>query len=222
MKLFGPLLLLLPGLLSAGLSTKIDELSSAVESKVIEWRHDIHEHPELSNQEFRTAAKVAKHLKNLGYEVRSNVAITGVVGVLKGGKPGPVVALRADMDGLPVIERTGLPYASKIKAEYNGKEVGVMHACGHDAHVAITMGAAEVLANMRKELPGTVKIIFQPAEEGAWPATVWGAQQMIQEGVLQNPSVDAISGYMCVRENPARCWLNRDPSWLVRISFALR
>ncbi|MCZ6673595.1 MAG: amidohydrolase [Verrucomicrobia bacterium] len=190
----GVLILLLPGILFAGLSERVDKLADAVEDKVIEWRHDLHQHPELSNQEFRTAAKVANHLKSLGYEVQTEVAVTGVVGVLKGGKPGPVVALRADMDGLPVTEKTGLPYASTVKAEYGGKEVGVMHACGHDAHVAITMGAAEVLANMRNELPGTVKIIFQPAEEGAWPATVWGAQQMIQQGVLQNPQVDAIFG----------------------------
>ncbi|MCB1122653.1 MAG: amidohydrolase, partial [Verrucomicrobiae bacterium] len=145
-------------------------------------------------QEFRTAATVAEHLKRLGYEVKTGVAVTGVVGVLKGGKPGPVVALRADMDALPVTEKTGLPFASTVTAEYNGKEVGVMHACGHDAHVAIAMGAAEVLANMRNELPGTVKMIFQPAEEGAWPAPTWGAKQMIEEGALQNPQVDAIFG----------------------------
>ena len=187
-------LLMVPCLLSANLSTKVDKLAKEVEPKVIEWRHDIHQHPELSNQEFRTAAKVADHLNSLGYDVQTQVAVTGVVGVLKGGKPGPVVALRADMDALPVTERTGLPYASKVKAQYNGKEVGVMHACGHDAHVAIAMGAAEVFARMKDELPGTIKMIFQPAEEGAWPAPVWGAQQMIQEGVLQDPQVDAIFG----------------------------
>jgi|TARA_B110000438_G_C15816278_1_gene652106 amidohydrolase len=189
-----PFIFLIPTLLIADLSSEIDRLSQEVEAKVIEWRHDIHQYPELSNQEFKTAAKVAKHLEALGYEVETGVAVTGVVGVLKGGKPGPVVALRADMDALPVTERTGLPYASKVTAEYNGKEVGVMHACGHDAHVAIAMGAAEVLAKMKDELPGTVKMIFQPAEEGAWPAPVWGAKQMIQEGVLKNPDVDAIFG----------------------------
>ena len=187
-------LLLLPTLMSADLSTTVDQLAKEVEPKVIEWRHDIHQNPELSNQEFKTAAKVADHLRSLGYEVQTEVAITGVVGVLKGGKPGPVVALRADMDALPVTELTGLPYASKVRAEYGKREVGVMHACGHDAHVAIAMGAAEVFANMRDELPGTIKMIFQPAEEGAWPAPVWGAQQMIQEGVLKNPDVDAIFG----------------------------
>ena len=188
------LLILIPGIISADLLEKVDALAKQVEPKVIRWRHDIHEHPELSNQEFKTAAKVADHLRKLGYEVQTNIAVTGVVGVLKGGRPGPVVALRADMDGLPVTERTGLPYASKVRTEYGGKEVGVMHACGHDAHVAIAMGAAEVLANMRDELPGTIKMIFQPGEEGAWPAQIWGAQQMIQEGVLENPQVDAIFG----------------------------
>ena len=139
MKIFTLALLVLPGLLSADLSKTIDALAAEVEPKVIEWRHDIHQNPELSNQEFKTAAKIAKHLKSLGYEVQTGVAVTGVVGVLKGGKPGPVVALRADMDALPVTEETGLPYASKGSAEYGGKEVGVMHACGHDAHVAIAM-----------------------------------------------------------------------------------
>ena len=186
--------LLLPTILSAGLNQQVDELARKVAPQVIQWRHNIHENPELSNQEFKTAAKVAEHLRKLGYEVQTNVAVTGVVGVLKGGKPGPVVALRADMDALPVTEKTGLPYASKVRTEYQGKEVGVMHACGHDAHVAIAMGAAEVLAGIREELPGTIKMIFQPAEEGAWPAPIWGAQQMIQEGVLENPKVDAIFG----------------------------
>lgn len=194
MKKLSLLLLLLPKFVVADLGKTVDKLASTVEPKVIAWRHDIHQHPELSNQEFRTAALVTDHLSSLGYEVQTGVAVTGVVGVLKGGKPGPVVALRADMDALPVTEETGLPYASKVKAEYGGKEVGVMHACGHDAHVAIAMGAAEVFAKMRDELPGTIKMIFQPAEEGAWPASVWGAQQMIQEGVLEHPKVDAIFG----------------------------
>jgi amidohydrolase len=194
MKIFSVFFMLLPTILSANISEQVDELADEIASKVIHWRHDIHENPELSNHEFKTAAKVADHLRSLGYEVQTNVAVTGVVGVLKGGKPGPVVALRADMDALPVTEKTGLPYASKVRTQYDGKEVGVMHACGHDAHVAIAMGAAEVFAGIRDELPGTVKMIFQPAEEGAWPAPVWGAQQMIQEGVLQNPKVDAIFG----------------------------
>ena len=138
-----------------------------IEKKVIDWRHDIHEHPELGNREVRTAALIAKHLQSLGIEIKTNVAKTGVVGLLKGDKPGPVVALRADMDALPVEERTAVPFASKVKATYNGQETFVMHACGHDAHVAILMGVAEILAGMKKELKGTVKFIFQPAEEGA-------------------------------------------------------
>jgi len=138
-----------------------------VEPKVIAWRRDFHEHPELGNRETRTAGIIAKHLQDLGMEVKTGVGITGVVGILKGGKPGPVVALRADMDGLPVTERVPLPFASKVKTTYNGQEVGVMHACGHDTHVAILMGVAEVLTSMKKDIRGTVKFIFQPAEEGA-------------------------------------------------------
>lgn len=168
----------------------------AVEPKVIAWRRDIHEHPELSNREFRTAALVAEHLRSLGFdEVETGIAHTGVVGTLKGGKPGPVIALRADMDGLPVEEQTGLPFASQAKAEYNGEEVFVMHACGHDLHVAMLMGAAEVLANNRERLPGTVKFIFQPAEEGAPAGEQGGADLMIAEGVLDGPDApEAILG----------------------------
>ena len=173
---------------------RIDELAQEIEAEVIAWRHHLHENPELSNQEEQTAAYVAEHLRELGIEVQTGVAGHGVVGLLRGGKPGPVVALRADMDALPVTEQTGLPYASKVKVEYGGKEIGVMHACGHDAHVAILMGAAEVLAGVRDDLAGTVKFIFQPAEEGAWPAPQWGAKLMISEGVLENPKVDAIFG----------------------------
>jgi amidohydrolase len=162
-----------------------------VDAKVVEWRRDFHQHPELSNREFRTAAKVAEHLESLGIEVRTGVAHTGVVGILKGGKPGPVVALRADMDALPVTERVDLPFASKARGEYNGEEVGVMHACGHDTHTAILMGTAEVLAGMRESLPGTVKFLFQPAEEGPPEGEEGGAELMVKEGVLENPKVDA-------------------------------
>jgi amidohydrolase len=172
----------------------IDASAAAIESKVIAWRRDIHEHPELSNREVETSRKVAKHLKSLGLEVDTGVAKTGVVGVLRGGKPGPVVALRADMDALPVVEQTGEPFASKVRATYEGRDVGVMHACGHDTHVAILMGAAEVLAGMRDELPGTVKFIFQPAEEGAPKGERGGAGLMVEEGVLTDPDVDAIFG----------------------------
>jgi amidohydrolase len=174
--------------------TAIAQMSSKIEPKVIAWRRDFHAHPELGNRETRTAGIIAKHLQDLGIEVKTGVATTGVVGVLKGGKPGPVIALRADMDGLPVTERNSLPFASKEKAQYNGQEVGVMHACGHDTHVAILMGVAEVLAGMRKDLKGSVKFIFQPAEEGVPKGEVGGAEQMVKEGVLENPKVDVIFG----------------------------
>ncbi|WP_044563084.1 amidohydrolase [Azospirillum sp. B4] len=172
----------------------VDTRAAVEQPKIIAWRRDIHEHPELGNQETRTAALVAKHLKSLGLEVRTGVAKTGVVAVLKGGKPGPVVALRADMDALPVTEQVDLPFASKVKTQYNGAEVGVMHACGHDTHVAMLMGVAEVLAGMKDQLPGTVKFIFQPAEEGLAKGEVGGAEQMLKEGAFENPKPDAVFG----------------------------
>ncbi|MEM7360590.1 MAG: amidohydrolase [Pseudomonadota bacterium] len=167
-----------------------------VEPKVIAWRRDIHANPELSNREFKTAEKVAAHLRALEFdEVKTGIAYTGVVGTLVGGLPGPTVALRADMDGLPVLEQTGLPFASKAKGEYLGEEVPVMHACGHDMHVAMLMGAAEVLAQNRDKLAGTVRFIFQPAEEGAPPGERGGAELMIEEGVLDGPNApEAILG----------------------------
>ena len=164
-----------------------------VESKVIEWRHHIHQNPELSNREFKTAEYVAAHLKSLGIEVQTGIAHTGVVGILKGKKSGKVVALRADMDALPVVERNDLPYKSEVTSVFNGQKTGVMHACGHDTHVAILMGVAEVLSKNRN-FPGTVKFIFQPAEEGPPPGEEGGAKLMVKEGVLQNPKVDAIFG----------------------------
>jgi amidohydrolase len=173
---------------------KVSQLADKIEPKLIAWRRDIHEHPELGNRETRTAELVAKHLQSLGIEVKTGVAKTGVVGILKGGKPGPVVALRADMDGLPVTERNSLPFASKVKSTYNGQEVGVMHACGHDTHVSILMAVAEVLAGMKKDLKGTVKFIFQPAEEGAPVGEEGGAELMVKEGVLENPKVDVAFG----------------------------
>jgi amidohydrolase len=178
----------------SSLQREIDRRTGEVLSKVVTWRRDLHEHPELSNREFRTSKLVAEHLRSLDIEVRTGVAHTGVVGVLRGGKPGPVVALRADMDGLPVTEEVNLPFASKVRAQYNGQEVGVMHACGHDNHVSILMGVAEVLAGMREKIPGTVKFIFQPAEEGAPPGEEGGAGLMITEGALENPKIDAIFG----------------------------
>jgi amidohydrolase len=174
--------------------TAVAAQASKVEPKVIAWRRDFHEHPELGNRETRTAGIIAKHLQDLGMEVKTGVGVTGVVGILKGGKPGPVVALRADMDGLPVTERTPVPFASKVKTTYNGQEVGVMHACGHDTHVAILMGVAEVLTSMKKDIKGTVKFIFQPAEEGVPKGEEGGAELMVKQGVLENPKVDAIFG----------------------------
>ncbi|MEQ8857135.1 MAG: amidohydrolase [Pseudomonadales bacterium] len=183
---------------AAAAPERIGDAARALEDQVIAWRRDIHEHPELSNRETRTAALVAEHLRGLGMEVTTEVAHTGVVAVLRGTAPGaesgPVVALRADMDALPVVERTGLPYASTARSTYNGQDVGVMHACGHDNHVAILMGAADVLAGMRDELSGTVKFIFQPAEEGPPAGEDGGAAMMVREGVLKNPDVDAIFG----------------------------
>jgi amidohydrolase len=166
-----------------------------LEQQVIAWRRDIHANPELGNREFRTGALVAAHLKRLGFDdVREKVAYTGVVGVLKGAKPGPCVALRADMDGLPVVEETDVPFKSVVKAEWNGAQAGVMHACGHDTHVAILMGVAEILAGMREHIAGTVKFIFQPAEEMPPIGEKGGAKLMIEEGALENPKVDAIFG----------------------------
>lgn len=190
-------LILIALLFSIGIQAqneKTTKLIDNVESKVIDWRRDFHENPELSNREFETAKKIAAHLKSLGIEVQTGVAHTGVVGILKGGKPGPVVALRADIDALPVTERVDLPFASKVKSTYNDIETGVMHACGHDAHTAILMGTAEVLSKIKKDLKGTVKFIFQPAEEGAPQGEEGGAKLMVKEGVLKNPDVDVIFG----------------------------
>ncbi|HEY8134267.1 MAG TPA: amidohydrolase, partial [Thermoanaerobaculia bacterium] len=179
---------------SAAIDQRIDEAAKNVEPKVIECRRDIHQHPELGNREFRTSKLVADRLKQLGIEVRTPIAHTGVVGILRGGKPGRVVALRADMDALPVTEQVDLPFKSTARTTYNGQEVGVMHACGHDAHVAILLGVAEVLASIRNELPGTVVFLFQPAEEGAPQGEEGGAALMVKEGALDNPKVDAVFG----------------------------
>jgi amidohydrolase len=173
---------------------RVDKAAQAVLPKVVAWRRDLHAHPELGNREVRTSAFLAEQLRAMGYEVRTGVAKTGVVGLLRGGKPGPVVALRSDIDALPVTEDTGLSFASTARAEFNGREVGVMHACGHDFHMSMLLGAAEVLAGMKADLPGTVKIIFQPAEEGAPAGEEGGADLMVKEGVLDNPKVEAIFG----------------------------
>lgn len=173
---------------------KIERLSANVENSVVKWRRHIHQNPELSNREFMTAKYVSDHLKSLGLEVQENIAHTGVVAVLEGGLSGGVVALRADMDALPVTERVDLPFASKVKTIYKDVEVGVMHACGHDTHVAILMGVASVLTEIKDEIKGTVKFIFQPAEEGAPDGEEGGAELMVKEGVLKNPDVEAVFG----------------------------
>ena len=179
-----------PAALDAEIARRVEQ----VMPKVVAWRRDFHQHPELSNRETRTAGVVSEQLRRLGLEVRTGVAKTGVVAVLRGGRPGPVVALRADMDALPVTEQVDLPFASKVRTTFNGQEVGVMHACGHDLHTAMLLGAAEVLAGMRAQIPGTVKFIFQPAEEGAPAGERGGAAVMIEEGALASPAPNAIFG----------------------------
>ena len=177
------------------LAAAIEAAAQAVLDRVTTWRRDFHAHPELGNREFRTAGIVAEHLRALGLDdVKTGVAHTGVVGLLKGGLPGPVVALRADMDALPVAEEVNIPFASKTKAEWNGEQVGVMHACGHDTHTAILMGVAEVLVGLRAQLPGTVKFLFQPAEEMPPEGEDGGAKMMVAEGAMQNPKPDAVFG----------------------------
>jgi amidohydrolase len=176
------------------LSAQIRSRIAALEPKVVAWRRDIHQHPELGNREVRTSRVIQEELRKLGYEVTTGVAHTGVVAILKGAQPGPVVALRADMDALPVTEQTDLPFKSTATAEWNGQQVGVMHACGHDTHMAMLLGAATVFSRLRDRLPGTVKLIFQPAEEGAPEGEEGGAALMVEEGVLANPAVDAIFG----------------------------
>jgi amidohydrolase len=175
-------------------SNQINSATEKVMPQVVGWRRHLHQYPELSNREFKTAKYVEDHLKKLGLEVRTGIAKTGVVGILKGSQPGPVIGLRADMDALPVTERVNIPYASKEKAEYNGQQVGVMHACGHDTHVAMLMGAAEVLSGMKDRIKGTVVFIFQPAEEGPPEGEEGGAALMVKEGVMDNPKIDAIFG----------------------------
>jgi len=184
-----------PSLASSALAEQIDAAARAIEARVIAWRRDLHAHPELGNREFRTAGVVQAHLRDLGLdEVRTEVAHTGVVGLLKGAFPGPVVALRADMDALPVTEDVDLPFASKVRTTWNGEDVGVMHACGHDCHVAILMGVAEILTGLRAQLHGSVKFIFQPAEEMPPEGEEGGAKLMIEQGALENPVPQAVFG----------------------------
>jgi amidohydrolase len=198
MKRFSLLLILISNFswaqVNPALLKKVNTDATSEEKKIIEWRRHLHQYPELSNRETKTAEYVANHLKQLGLEIQTGVAHTGVVALLKTGKAGPVIALRADMDALPVEERNNLPFASKEKTIFNGVETNVMHACGHDAHVAILMGVAEVLAKNKQSLKGTIKFIFQPAEEGPPAGEEGGARLMVKEGVLENPKVDAIFG----------------------------
>ncbi len=196
-------------LLVGGVSAQMQEIqkefiakADEINNKVIEWRRDFHQNPELSNREFKTAEKIAAHLNALGMEVTTGVAHTGVVALLRGDLPGPVIGLRADIDALPVTERVDVPFASKAIGEYNGKEVGVMHACGHDTHIAVMMGVAEVLAGMKSKLKGTIKFIFQPAEEGTPGDEEGGAEMMIKEKVMENPKVDAIFGLHINSQTP--------------------
>ncbi len=188
---------------NAALKNKLDALADVEITKVIAWRRDIHQHPELSNREVRTGALVAEHLTKLGFEVKSGVAKTGVIGILRGGKPGPVIALRADMDALPVVERVDVPFKSVVKVDYNGVSTGVMHACGHDGHTAILMGVAEVLSQVKNEIPGTIVFLFQPAEEGAPKGEVGGAGEMVKAGCLENPKVEACFGLHVDAAGPA-------------------
>jgi len=187
------LLVSLPGL--AAISDRaVEDAARAVDARVVEWRRDLHQNPELGNREFRTSQKVAEHLKSLGLEVKTGIAHTGVVGILRGGKPGPTIALRADMDALPVTEQVDVPFKSTVTTEYRGEKVGVMHACGHDAHTAILMGAAQVLASLRKDLPGTILFVFQPAEEGAPQGERGGAPLMLEEGAFDIVKPEAAFG----------------------------
>ena len=187
--------LLLPSLnLSADLTSNLNNNLDLLMEKVIEWRHDIHEHPELGNREFRTSKKIEEHLRSLGMQIETKIAYTGLVGMLEGDLPGPTIALRADMDALPVEEKTGLPFASKVRTTYLGNEVGVMHACGHDAHVAILMGVAEYLAKNKSQLRGKVMFIFQPAEEGPPEDEGGGAKMMLEEGIFDRYQPEVIFG----------------------------
>jgi len=211
MKKFILFLFLLPGLLigSEGFAqtpsaiwSMVQDKSDAYEAQVIQWRRHFHQYPELSNREVNTGKTIAGHLQEMGYEVQHPVAKTGVVALLRGGKPGPVVALRADIDGLPVVERVDLPFKSLEKTTYMGLPVGVMHACGHDTHIAMLLGAAKILADMKDEIPGTIKLLFQPAEEGAPKGEEGGASLMVKEGVLKNPDVEAVFGIHINSQTP--------------------
>jgi amidohydrolase len=184
----------LPAQAADGARAEVDAQAQRLQPKVLAWRRDIHQHPELGNREVRTSKLVAEHLRRLGFEVKTGIATTGVVAVLKGGKPGPRIALRADMDALPVTERSGLPFASKATSTFRGETVGVMHACGHDAHTSILMGVAEALAAMKAELPGEILFVFQPAEEGPPDGEEGGAEEMLKQGIFRDFKPEAVFG----------------------------
>ncbi len=188
------LLLAANSIFAVDMSKEINAATDKIAPKLVEWRRHLHQYPELSNREFKTSKYIEEHLRKLGLEVKTGIAKTGVVAILKGALPGPTLALRADMDALPITERNSLPFMSKERAEYNGAQVGVMHACGHDTHVSMLMGAAEILAGMKDKIKGTVVFIFQPAEEGAPAGEEGGAALMVKEGVMDNPKIDAIFG----------------------------
>lgn len=202
MRKLGFLALVLIGVSVQAQGSNLEKDYTSIEGKVIEWRREIHQNPELGNREYKTAEKIAKHLKSLGIEVETGVAHTGVVGILKGDLPGKVVALRADIDALPVTERNDLPYKSNVTSDFMGEKVGVMHACGHDTHTAILMGVAEVMSKNKDKIKGTVKFIFQPAEEGPPPGEEGGALLMVKEGVMDSPKVDAIFGLHINSQTP--------------------
>lgn len=201
---------------------KVDSIVQSIEADVIAWRRDFHEFPELSNQEFRTSAIVASHLRSLGMKVETGIAGTGVVGILEGGKPGGVIALRADMDALPITEELDLPFASQQTAFLSGMEVGVMHACGHDVHTSSLMGVATVLSAIREQLTGTVKFIFQPAEEGVFDADIWGAKMMVAEGVLEDPRPDAILGMHVWPTTTGKVYYTKGPMMASVDNFSLK
>ena len=220
--LVGCLFLLSSPLYSNELKTQLEDKLPTLMEKVVEWRHDIHQHPELSNREFRTAKKVADHLRSLDIKVETGIAYTGVVGYIEGGLEGPTIALRADMDALPVEEKTGLPYASTARATYLGNNVGVMHACGHDAHVAILMGVAEFLAKNRQFLKGNVLLIFQPAEEGPPEGEGGGAKMMLAEGLFERYSPEVVFGLHVANVKHGYVFLKPGPAMAAASAYRIK
>ncbi len=210
-----------PFLVGKDLKVTLEKDLDALMPKVIAWRHNIHQYPELSNREYKTAKKVAEHLRSLDIPIETNIAYTGVVGIIEGAQPGPTVALRADMDALPVTEQTGLPYASKQRAKYLGQDVGVMHACGHDAHVAILMGVAEFLARNKKHLKGKVMLIFQPAEEGPPEGENGGAKMMLEEGIFDRYQPDVVFGLHVGNFEHGQIQVSRGPAMAAASAYRI-